>query len=153
VVKGLSSPAKETAVTRNFPIDPAVHERGAQVYGNTCVACHGLDGFGVAGAFPPLAGSEWVTGDASVPTKIVLHGLMGPISVDGVEFNSAMPPLVGLSEEDIASVVTYVRQHFGNDASPVTEDDVRAVRRQTGWGAREMWTAETLGMMNPEAAP
>jgi nitrite reductase (NO-forming)/hydroxylamine reductase len=87
-----------------------------------------------------------------VPIKIVLHGLMGPITVGGVEFNSVMPPLVGLSEEDMASVLTYVRQHFGNDAAPVDREDIRAVRAQTG-RTRELWTAETLGKTKPAPAP
>lgn len=143
VVTSLSiSPAVANTV-RQFTPDQEIHKRGAQIYANTCVACHGLDGQGVAGAFPPIAGSSWMTGDPTVPVRIVMHGLAGPIEVNGVKYESVMPPVVGLSDGDIANVVTYVRQSFGNDASTVTEADVRSVRQRTR-GRRDMWKVEEL---------
>lgn len=144
VLAGLTADSMNPARSeRRFLPDPEIHRRGAQIYANTCVACHGLDGRGVAGAFPPLAGSSWLTGDPSIPIRVVSHGLSGPIEVDGATFNSLMPPVAGLSQRDVADVITYVRQNFGNDASPVSEDMVRAVRR-SGGRRREMWTAEEL---------
>jgi mono/diheme cytochrome c family protein len=143
VATSLAEAPASTTITRQFAPDAAVHQRGAQIYANTCVACHGLDGQGVAGAFPPLAGSSWMTGDPTVPVRIVMHGLAGPIEVNGAKYDSIMPPVVGLSDGDIASVVTYVRQTFGNDASAVAEEDVRRVRQRTR-GRRDMWKVEEL---------
>jgi mono/diheme cytochrome c family protein len=119
VVAGLTGPAGATVVAAKFPANPLIHQRGAQVYGNTCFACHGLDAKGVEGAFPPLAGSEWITGDPSAAIRIVLHGPTGPITVAGVAYDSVMPPVLGLSDADIANVLTHLRQSFGNHADPV----------------------------------
>jgi putative membrane-bound dehydrogenase-like protein len=135
------------AVTRKklFKPDPAIHERGKQVYAQTCIACHGMDGQGVPGAFPPLDGSAWVTTkELSVPISIVLHGLMGPIEVGGTTYNSVMAPLgPSLDDNQIADVLTYVRQSWSNDASAVGAADVTKVRKTTS-GRTQMWTAEEL---------
>jgi len=140
---GLAGPAGATVVAAKFTPNPLIHQRGAQVYGNTCVACHGLDAKGVEGAFPPLAGSEWITGDPSAAIRIVLHGLTGPITVGGVAYDSVMAPVLGLSDADIANVLTYLRQSFGHDAAPVADTEVRAVRGATRQ-RRNLWTAEEL---------
>jgi mono/diheme cytochrome c family protein len=135
-------PAK-TATAVKFERDTAVHVRGAPVYANTCVACHGIDGRGVPDVFPPLAGADWVTGSTGVPIRIVLHGLTGPVPVNGATYNNVMPPLFTLNDAEIADVVTYVRQNFGNDAAPVSESEVQEIRRDNRQ-PREMWTAEEL---------
>ena len=134
--------APAEAPVLKFPPDAAIHRRGAQIFTNTCVACHGIDGRGVPDVFPPLARSEWVTAAPEVPIRILLHGLIGPITVGGTTYNNAMPPLSNLTHAEIADVLTYVRQSFGNDASPVTEAEVVTVRR-ANW-QREMWKAEEL---------
>jgi mono/diheme cytochrome c family protein len=98
------------------------------------------------GAFPPLAGSEWVTGSVDRPIAIVLHGLQGPITVAGTEWNGVMMANgVGgpMSDDDIAAVLTYVRSSWGNAASAVTAADVARVRaatasRTTAWTAAEL---------------
>lgn len=141
LAEGLQA-APESAAEPKFARDEDVLRRGATVYNNRCVACHGLDAQGVPGAFPPLAGSEWVTGDPSIPVRIILHGLQGPVSVRGETYDSIMPPVVDLSEQDIADVVTYIRQSFGNDAEAVTLDQVKTFRRGL-WG-RGLWTIEQL---------
>lgn len=135
-------PANTTTVVK-FPPDTAVHARGAQVYANTCVACHGIDGRGVPDVFPPLAGADWVTGSSGVPIRIVLHGLTGPVPVNGTTYNNIMPPLFTLNDTEIADVLTYVRQNFGNDAAPVSESEVQEIRRDNRQ-RRDMWTAEEL---------
>ncbi len=137
------APTPNAGAAVKFAPDPAIHRRGAQVYANTCVACHGIDGKGVPDVFPPLANSEWVTASPDVPIRIVLHGLTGPITVDGKTYSSLMPPLFMLSNADIADVLTYVRQSFGNDASPIAEEDILAARREYRQ-RREMWTAAEL---------
>ncbi len=136
-------PAPE--IERKFKPDPEIHARGAEVYNLTCVACHGADGKGVEGAFPPLDGSDWVTGETNLPIKIVLHGLMGPVEVSGKSYNSAMAPLgAQLNDQQVADVLTYVRQRWSNDAAPVSAEAVTKVRAATRDRAT-MWTAEELG--------
>jgi mono/diheme cytochrome c family protein len=106
---------------------------GAAVYGRICAACHLGSGKGVpANNIPPLAGSELVQGDVERPIKVVLHGLRGPITRNGVEINGQMASWKDqLSDEDIAHVLTYVRSSFGNSGSAVTPDEVKAVREAT----------------------
>jgi nitrite reductase (NO-forming) len=104
-------------------------ERGRQVYLGLCFACHLPDGRGLPGVFPPLAGSDFLMADHDRPIRIVLRGLLGPVTVNGATFNSAMPPLAGtLSEQQIADVLTYVTNEWGNKGAPYTVQDVRRVK-------------------------
>jgi putative membrane-bound dehydrogenase-like protein len=143
IASSLAATSATDAPALKFPRDAEIHRRGAQVYNNICVACHGIDGKGVPDVFPPLARSEWVTGPADVPIRILMHGLIGPITVDGAKYNNAMPPLPQLSPTETADVLTYIRQSFGNDASPVTPEEVVTIRR-ANWQRRDMWKAEEL---------
>jgi mono/diheme cytochrome c family protein len=121
-------------------IDPLV--LGKRLYAN-CISCHQSSGLGVAGQYPPHAGSEWVVNDPETPIRILLNGLDGPIDVKGNTFNAAMPAFGGrFTDEQIAAVLTYIRQEWGNDAPPVDPALVTAVR---GLDARSgTWTAEAL---------
>ncbi|MCA2984609.1 cytochrome c [Gemmatimonas sp.] len=108
-------------------------EKGQELYGR-CMACHQQNGDGMPSAFPPLAGSEWVTGPASRPIAILLHGLQGEITVKGTKYNSMMMAYgtgVPMTDEEVASVLTYVRASFGNTASAVTVEEVAKVRAAT----------------------
>lgn len=111
-----------------------VHETGAPTppvnkYAEVCAVCHQANGVGLEGAFPPLAGSEWVTGRADIPIAIVLHGVQGPITVKGKQYNSAMMAWGGsMTDDDIAGTLTYARSQWGNRAAAVTTAQVRAVR-------------------------
>jgi mono/diheme cytochrome c family protein len=132
MIKILREAPQKSEPSRTFPIDPKVHERGLAVYSRTCIACHGPDGKGVEGVFPPLLGSDWITGDKELPVRIILHGLMGPVEVGGKKYTNVMPPLgTTLSDQEIADVVTYVRQSWTNDASAVKEGEVARLRAQT----------------------
>lgn len=119
---------------------------GKVLYEQRCVACHQPTGAGLPGAFPPLAGSEWVTGKPDAMIRIVLHGLQGPISVKGANYNAAMIPYgtgAAMNDADVAAVVSYVRSSFGNKAAPVTAPQVAAARaatakRTTPWTAPEL---------------
>ncbi|QJE97889.1 PVC-type heme-binding CxxCH protein [Luteolibacter luteus] len=127
---------------KNKP-DSAVHERGAAIYGLTCIACHGPDGKGVAGAFPPLDGSDWLVEDPSVAIRIIVHGLQGPVKVSGQEFTNVMPPLIDLDDQKVSDVLTYVRQSWSNDLPAVTPAQVKDIRtkfkdRTTPWTAKEL---------------
>jgi mono/diheme cytochrome c family protein len=111
----------------------AVAANGAQIFTGRCVSCHQSNGAGLAGAFPPLAGSEWVDGDASTVARILLLGINGPITVKGASYNGLMPAFGHqLSDAEIAAVASYVRTSFGNTSPPVTADVVKAARDKVG---------------------
>jgi len=105
-----------------------------------CAACHGKRGRGSAGLFPPLRGSDWANADPGIPVRVVLHGLDGPLTVGGVEYLNRMAPLGDrLTDEQIATILTYVRASWGNRGTVVTADQVAAVRRETA-GKQKPWT-------------
>lgn len=119
---------------------------GAEVYA-TCSACHQANGQGVPGAFPPLAGSEWVTGKGDVPIAIVLHGVQGQITVKGQKYNNVMAPWgTTFNDDQIAAVVTYIRSQWGNKAPAVTKADVARVRAATK-GRTTQWSEADLKKM------
>ena len=104
----------------------------AELYQSKCFACHQANGAGIPNVFPPLAGSEWVTGPSENLIRIQLRGLTGEITVKGKKYNSVMPPNAMMTDDDIASVLTYVRSNFGNKADAVTPDQVKALRGEIG---------------------
>jgi nitrite reductase (NO-forming) len=104
---------------------------GKRTYGQICVACHQADGRGLAGAFPPLAGSDYLNADKERAMRVVLNGLAGPITVNGQKFNSQMPSLQ-LSNEDVANVLTYVYSEWGNKGFTVTPEEVAKQRAAAG---------------------
>ena len=105
--------------------------RGSKVYKATCIACHQADGLGVQRMNPPLVKTKWVLGDKEALAKIVINGLKGgEIEIDGDDFHNPMPPMgAQLNDQEIADVLTYVRNSFGNKASAVTVADVKAARK------------------------
>ncbi len=104
---------------------------GRQLFLGTCSPCHQLEGQGVLGAFPPLAKSDFLMADKQRSIGIVLNGKTGPITVNGKELNSVMPPLSQLPDDDIANILTFVRNSWGNTGAAVTRDEVSAVRSST----------------------
>jgi mono/diheme cytochrome c family protein len=115
---------------------------GATVFAGTCQACHQANGEGAPGMFPPLAGSEFVNGDAGRLARIVLNGLTGPVIVRGATFNGQMPPWKQLSDAELAAVLTYVRSSWGNSAGPVAPPDVAAERTATASRTGPLTAAE-----------
>ena len=110
--------------------------QGAEIYRREghCITCHQENGQGLPAAqFPPLAESEWVSGDRNRLIKLTLHGLLGPIKVKGVAYQGLVPmtPFKGLSNEELASVLTYVRNSFGNEASSIQPEHIEAIRKAT----------------------
>ena len=102
---------------------------GGQIYGAKCVACHQVTGAGVAGVFPPLAGSEWVTGDASTLIRLVLLGVTGEIEVKGQKYNGQMPPFKDqLSDAELAAVLSHIRNQWGNGAAAINDTVVKQAR-------------------------
>jgi mono/diheme cytochrome c family protein len=108
------------------------------------MSCHQMGGRGVPGTFPPLTNTDWVTGDKGRLIRLLLHGLTGPIEVNGARYSGIMPPWGdALDDQGIADIATYIRTSFGNEASPITTDEVAAVRAATT-GRTKPWTAKEL---------
>jgi mono/diheme cytochrome c family protein/glucose/arabinose dehydrogenase len=111
--------------------------KGKAIYAKEgfCITCHQPDGTGLsASGFPPLAGTKWVTGNDERLIKLVLNGLHGPITVLGKEYGGQVPmtPFGGmLKDEEVAAVLTYVRNSFGNKASAISPGKVKEVRTAT----------------------
>ena len=123
--------------------------RGRTAY-QTCVACHQANGQGVPGVYPPLAGSEWVTGSEERLIRVLLHGLTGPIQVKGNTYNQLMPAFgrvpgggYNWNSERIAHVLSYIRHEWGNDASFITTEQVDTVFRAEA-GRSRPWTQDEL---------
>jgi mono/diheme cytochrome c family protein len=139
---GLGAPHTITAVA-HVPQQPD----GAKIYAVTCQACHQANGLGLGTQFPPLVGSEWVTGREDRLVLIILHGITGEIEVEGEAFNGLMPtwgPTFG--DADVAAVATYVRSAWGNKAAPVSVATVTRLRaayasRTTPWTVAELQRA------------
>lgn len=124
--------AVDAASADEGPIDPAVMAMG-KVQFMVCAACHGQNGEGGPIA-PPHAGSDWVTGPVSNLIRIQLRGLQGPITVSGKEYTypTGMAALAYQTDEQIAAVLTYIRNSFGNKASAVKPEQVAALRGELG---------------------
>ena len=101
---------------------------GEKIFSIYCAACHQNDGKGASGRFPPLAGTDWVTGDKERLIGVVMNGLEGSIVVNGETYINAMPQHSFLSDDEIAKVLTYIRQSFGNNASEITVEEVKNIR-------------------------
>ena len=130
--------------------------KGEGVYLGNCAACHQPTGVGLAGAFPPLAGSDFLQGNRQDVLAAALFGLQGPITVNGVEYNGVMPSLGHLTDEDLAAAVSYVFGSWGNDLAAVSVEEVTALRTELGQtdraaGSRHIGTTE--GEMTYEGAP
>ena len=125
------------------PVDPQVME-GKKNYMTICFACHQPTGLGIPMVFPPLAKSPYVNGNPERFAAIILKGNIGPFKVDEKPYNNVMPAQEAmLTDDKIASVMTYVRASFGNTGAPVKADVVAAARvkfvdRKTPWTQPEL---------------
>jgi len=125
----------ENTVSEEITIDKAVMDLGETQFKTACIACHGPTGAGVPGLAPPLAGSEWVEGPVENLIRIQMRGLTGPIEVAGQLYNLPIPmtPLGALqNDEQMAAVLTYIRNSWGNSASAVTPDQIAPFRSEVG---------------------
>jgi mono/diheme cytochrome c family protein len=105
---------------------------GAALFASMCVACHQATGQGLPGVFPPLAGSEWVTGKETTLAAIVLHGVSGPLTVKGANYSGAMPAFKEqLDDAQIAAVLSHLRSQWGNGSAAVEVPIVAKVREAT----------------------
>ena len=153
------SPHRNISEVNNLKVvkspDELAYERGEGIYAR-CAACHQANGLGNANVgFPPLAGSEWVLNESpNWVIAIVLKGLMGPIEVKGETYNNVMAAQgAGLSDEDLANVITYIRRNadWGNDPNLplVTPDQVKSVREEID-ARPSMFTVEDLLKLYPK---
>lgn len=121
--EGMEVPSGDTIPRVEMSLDEKlVH--GERIYQQSCVACHQATGAGIPNVFPPLAGADYLNEDLQRAIEIVKHGMSGEIIVNGEVYNSVMPPQ-NLSDREIASVLTYIYNNWGNDPQEVTEDMVK----------------------------
>lgn len=121
------TPKKDTA-GKEMTLDERIIA-GKNIYAQTCIACHQAEGQGMKGTFPPLANSDYLMNDKARSVQVVVKGLSGEITVNGEKYNSVMPPQYPhLNDEDIANVLTYVRNSFGNKGEAVTPEEVKRAK-------------------------
>ncbi len=146
---------KEEAVVSNLKGgDLDAYKLGKTIYAKEgyCGTCHQADGKGLAASgFPPLSGTNWVTGNEDRLIKIVLKGIMGQIEVNGKKYPGQVPmtPFEGLlKDNEIAAVLTYIRNSFGNQASPISAEKVKQVRASVG-GKKDFYQPSQLLKEHP----
>lgn len=144
---GLAGDPRPGAEGGGAAMDPfqTAMKKGASGYA-VCGGCHQGNGMGIAGQFPPLAGSEWVLGGTERLIRVVQHGLTGAITVKGQAYNTpgGMQAFgAAMSAGDLANVLTYIRNTWGNEGTMITKDMVQAVRDAEG-GRATQWTAAEL---------
>jgi len=133
----LKEKKQEDIITSLKGIEKELFLKGKEIYAREgfCSTCHQADGGGLsASGFPGLVGTKWVLGSEERLIKIVLHGMQGPIEVNGNKYPGQVPmtPFGGmLNDEEVAAVLTYVRNAFGNQAPVITPEKVKAVREAT----------------------
>ncbi len=124
--KAFAAPVQETEKTEVVVNDALLP--GKSVYDNFCLSCHMGNGLGAPGMNPPLVGTDWVLGDKERLIKVVLEGLDQSVEIQGEIYQNVMASHSFLSDQQVADVLTFVRQSFGNDASEIKADEVKKVR-------------------------
>ena len=108
--------------------DKATMERGKKVYDTYCLACHQADGTGVPSMNPPLVKTKWVSGDKKKLIGIIVNGMNEEIEINGEVYSNAMPAHAHLSDQQVADVLTFIRNNFNNKGSVVSASEVKTVR-------------------------
>jgi nitrite reductase (NO-forming) len=106
-------------------------DAGAVLFRGTCSTCHQDNGAGLPNVFPPLAKSDYMLSNKQRAIQIVLNGLSGPVKVNGAEYNSVMPPMSQLNDDEVANILTYVLNSWGNSDGTISAADVAKVRATT----------------------
>ena len=152
--KSVKKQKEEAVVTLLKGQELELFKMGKTIYAKEgyCITCHQGDGGGLsASGFPPIVGSPWILGNEERLIKIILKGLLGPIEVNGKKYSGQVPmtPFGGLlKDKEVAAVLTYVRNSFGNKASAITPEKVKAVRAATA-NQKDIYTSEKLLMEHP----
>lgn len=123
------APPQSTSVTPADPLKESII-RGEKVYAANCQSCHMSEGEGLTGTFPPLAKSDYLLKDQKRTIQTVLHGVSGEITVNGQMYNMDMPAQDYLSDQDVADVVNFIQNNWGNKAKAVTPVQVKAERKK-----------------------
>lgn len=105
---------------------------GEALFAGTCSVCHQANGAGLPGVFPPIARSDYLNADVKRAIGVVLNGLNGKVTVNGTEYNSVMPPMTQLNDDEVANILSYVINSWGNAGGQVSTADVKAVRATKG---------------------
>ncbi|AMJ68164.1 cytochrome C [Hymenobacter sp. PAMC 26628] len=124
---GAQTKPKPKAAAAGAPA-PALLAQGKQVYTQYCLSCHQADGGGVQNMNPPLTKTEYVLGDKARLTNILVHGFAEKVEIQGETYRNVMPAHDFLTDAQMAAVLTYVRNSFGNKASAVSVAEVKATR-------------------------
>ncbi|MCC5025817.1 MAG: cytochrome c [Candidatus Synoicihabitans palmerolidicus] len=161
---GFTSGIGEAAMIYDERFDPKLHRPdtgvvkvvdpmvvGKRTYAQVCAACHQINGAGVPNGFPPLVDSHWVTGSEERVVRILLHGLSGPVEVNGNVYNGIMPAFGAGSaynwdDAKIVYVLTYIRNEWGNEATAITPEQVTAIREADGARSTAMSADELLAL-------
>jgi nitrite reductase (NO-forming)/hydroxylamine reductase len=131
-----SGPLEHQAEVKLAQADAAPAPDGEALYKANCAACHQADGSGLAGAFPPLANSDYIQGKPQVLLEATIKGLSGPITVNGVEYNNVMPAVAYLSDEELAAILTYVQVNWSNGGDGFSAAEVAEYRESVGLGEK-----------------
>jgi len=123
-----TAPTKTTTKATASSSLKSTMQRGELVYKSVCLTCHQADGGGVPRMNPPLIKTKWVLGDKTKLITLMLKGMNEPIEIEDEEYHNPMPPHTELNDQQIADVLTFVRNSFGNKASMVTSSEVKSVR-------------------------
>ena len=105
-------------------------ERGKEVYGSFCLNCHLEDGSATPGLYPPLAKSDYLDKSTDTLVNIIVQGQSGEVTVNGEKYDGIMDPQDYLSDEQVADVLNYVRNNWGNKMPAITPTEVKAVRNK-----------------------
>lgn len=123
--------AAQAATTSGAPTKGQQIKAGAALYNGTCSVCHQNNGEGLPDVFPPLAKSDFLMADKEGAIAVVLNGLTGKVTVNAKEYNSVMPPMSQLNDDEVANILTYTMNNWGNSGPVVTASEVAKVRATT----------------------
>ncbi len=122
--------AASAAASGSLTLEQQV-KSGEALFAGTCSTCHQGNGMGIPSVFPPLAKSDFLNADHNRAIGIVLNGLTGPVTVNGAAYNSVMPPMSNLNDDEVANILTYALNSWGNKGGRISAEDVAKIRRST----------------------
>lgn len=117
-----------SALAQKFDLKASI-ARGKDVYTAQCMSCHLEQGEGIENVYPPVAKSDYLMADKKRSINELLHGLNGPIKVNGVAYDGVMTGFEMLSDQEISDVLNYIRNSFGNKGAAVTPEEVKSSRK------------------------
>ncbi|AWV06379.1 copper-containing nitrite reductase [Marilutibacter maris] len=119
--------AAESASSGELTVEQQI-AAGKELFLGTCSTCHQPTGAGMKGVFPPLAASDYIANDPASLPRVIVHGLQGPIKVNGTDYDSVMPPMAQLTDDEVANISTFVLNSWGNPGGRISKDEVARLR-------------------------